>query len=271
MVVGIIRCGSYLPVGADSFFLNTLSVSNIQESWSIPVDSVINTYVSILGRDNLYGIYLRGSVAKGTAVDYVSDIDSVAILRSDIHIDPHLFNSSNKLIISESPFVKKIENICIFEKNFFLADSYRYSRLLMATESVCLWGNNIVDHLPRYKLDRNFINLLPLDLEKHIYKMRSEFVFSSPSSEYMYVICIFLMKKILRQAMNMLVFKSGLYSRDLYLCYEVFSRYYPEKKSQMYEVLFYAINPSSDMFLVERILSGIGDWLVQESLLVASA
>ena len=140
----------------------------------------------------------------------------------------------------------------------------------MATQSVCLWGNNIVDRLPRYMIDQNFINFLPFDLEIDIYRVRSDFVFSSPSSKDVCNACTFLMKSILRQAMYMLVLKSGLYSRDLYLCYEVFSRYYPKKKAQMYEVLFYAVNPSSDMFLVERIISGIGDWLVQESLLVTS-
>ena len=120
MALDIVKCGSYLQIGADSFFLNTLSVSNIQESWTIPVESVVNTYLSIIGKENLHGIYLRGSVAKGSAVDYVSDIDSVALLRSDMRIDPNLFSSSNKSIISQSPFVKRIENVCIFENNFFL-------------------------------------------------------------------------------------------------------------------------------------------------------
>lgn len=266
MVIEIEKQGSYLPMSSDSFFLNTLSVSNIQHSWSLPTELVVNSYLSVIGRANLFGIYLRGSVAKGTAIDHLSDIDSFALLNTSKCIDPSVFRAADEAIVVQSPFVRNIERICIFKDCLLTDKSYGWWRFTLSTESVCLWGKDITQSLPRFQPDQGFYESISSDLGCAIYKVRSRFVFSSLSPESVSLHCEFIMKHILRQAMHICVVRSGLYSRDLYLCYELFSRFYPERQSQMYEALFYSINPSSDIFLVERILSDLGDWLVDESL-----
>ena len=72
------------------------------------------------------------------------------------------------------------------------------------------------------------------------------------------------MKGILRTSLEILIEKSGKYSRDLYPCYELFSEFYPDKESQMREVLYLALNPTDDVKKIEDIIDGIGMWLIHE-------
>ena len=198
MTYKIFKHGSYLPMNADSFFLNTLTLSNIQESWSFPVQSVINSYLSIIGRENLSGIYLRGSVAKGSAIDFVSDIDSFALLKTDLFIDSSIFSESDDLIVAQSPFVEHIERICILEDTLLTHKPYAFWRFIVATQSVCLWGNNIIPRMPKYRIDRYFYDLISYDLSILIFQFRSQILFSSFSSKHSLFSCVGIMKQILR-------------------------------------------------------------------------
>jgi len=58
--------------------------------------------------------------------------------------------------------------------------------------------------------------------------------------------------------------KEKCFTRDLYPCYKLFSKYYPEKEREMKEVLFLAINNTNDRQKILDILRNIGIWITGE-------
>jgi hypothetical protein len=49
----------------------------------------------------------------------------------------------------------------------------------------------------------------------------------------------------LRIGFELTMTREKKYTRDLYLCYETFSKYYPEYERKMYKVLNPSLNPST--------------------------
>ncbi len=73
-----------------------------------------------------------------------------------------------------------------------------------------------------------------------------------------------MMRRIIRTGLELVVERSGLFSRDLYPCYEVFSRYYPIQAPQMKQALHYAINPLTDKAQLLAFVYDFGSWLTAE-------
>lgn len=73
------------------------------------------------------------------------------------------------------------------------------------------------------------------------------------------------MKGLIRVGMELVIERSGKYTRDLYPCYEAFSEYYPDREADMREALYYALNPTSDMQVLKRIADTLGQFLLEET------
>jgi hypothetical protein len=66
--------GSYLSVDEFGFLSDDFLESNLQERWVKPCKQATDIIVGLTG-ECLVSVYLRGSVANGTAIDNISDID----------------------------------------------------------------------------------------------------------------------------------------------------------------------------------------------------
>ena len=93
--------GSYFEVDKDGYIVNPAAIDKIQQKWKPVIDAVSTSYQKIFG-DKLKNVYIRGSVAKGQAVDNVSDIDTFAYVdleKEDINFD--WVNSEEKNIMEK--------------------------------------------------------------------------------------------------------------------------------------------------------------------------
>jgi len=86
----------------------------------------------------------------------------------------------------------------------------------------------------------------------------------SKDNEFIRGECQWVMKGIVRVGLELVLERSGKYSRDLYPCYEVFSEYYPEKEAEMKEALYLALNPTGDKEVIKKVIGGLGKWLEEE-------
>ena len=76
--VKIARIGKYQEVDAQGFLQRIGDTANIQGAWLEAVQMLKRAY---LGRwSSVHSLYVRGSLVKGTPVEYVSDIDSFAVM-----------------------------------------------------------------------------------------------------------------------------------------------------------------------------------------------
>ena len=69
---------------------------------------------------------------------------------------------------------------------------------------------------------------------------------------------------MLRTGFELVMERANKYTRDLYPCYKAFADYYPEKESQMKEILHYALNPTDDMEKIRKLRGDFFPWLVEE-------
>jgi hypothetical protein len=66
--------GSYFETDEEGFLISPASIEKIQEEWKPVIDDVVKAYQEAYG-DKLRAVYVRGSVAKGEAIENVSDLN----------------------------------------------------------------------------------------------------------------------------------------------------------------------------------------------------
>lgn len=133
-------------------------------------------------------MYLRGSIAKGQAIEHISDIDTSAYvdLEKDI-ISYEWFNNSERQIIEQYPFVKAIWFIA-------LPLNSAHNNQIMLNQSLCVYGEPI--DVQRLKIDKN------LALRAPSFRNRIEqfekFYTQVETPEQVMSHCVWKMKGILR-------------------------------------------------------------------------
>lgn len=70
-------------ISNDGSVINEAHLNKVQPEY-LSILKIINSYYKDVLKDNLVGIYIRGSVSVGRAKPYISDIDSVAITHRNV-------------------------------------------------------------------------------------------------------------------------------------------------------------------------------------------
>ena len=125
-------------------------------------------------------------------------------------------------------------------------------QFMFKTQCVCIYGEDIVPDLPRFKIDMNAIahsRSLKKDIQDTLEGNHS---------------CGWIMKRIVRVGLEICMIEEQVYTRDLFPCYQVFSKYYPEWEEKMRESLTIAIEPIHDSEIINGILNTLGIFLIKE-------
>lgn len=110
------KLGSVLDVDEEGYIVKAASNDKIQFKWPPAVDEVVEAYKQHLG-DRLHSVYVRGSVARGEAIDDISDIDTVALITtSNNNIYLGWATDFERNLMKEFPFVNGTE-IKAFQKD----------------------------------------------------------------------------------------------------------------------------------------------------------
>lgn len=245
--IEIEKKGSYFKLDEEGYFINPASKDKIQEKWSPLIKDIINMYKEMYGEDKLVSVYIRGSVAKGEAIDGVSDLDTITYVdlpKVDIKYD--WIDEKEKEFLEKYPFCTGIE---------LGADALEAAKedQFLIGQSALVYGKDLQES--KIKLDENIL-IHSKKFNKTMEWFENKLKEDLPQSERINA-CVWMSKQFLRTGMELCVLRSQKYSRDLYLCWEQFSYYYPEKSDDMYELLNLALNPISDS---EKIKGLNKDW-----------
>lgn len=248
--------GSYLPTDAEGFIVNPTSLEKVQPKWLPVIERVKDAYREHFG-ECLHSVYIRGSVAKGGAIDNVSDLDSFAVVAlPHDQIDLTWSQDFDKQVMSEYSFVRGVE-IAVIPLDEL--DSHRADKIMIKTQSICVYGLNLADDIPPLKPGKETAQHVK-GIAREVAKTR-EWLDEEHAEDEIRRRCAWIMKRLLRAGFELVMERSGKYTRDLYPCYEGFSEYYPEKRDEMYRVLELAINPTSDTGEIRQTLGGLGTWI----------
>ena len=255
--------GSYFELDPQGFVKNPASLEKIQSKWLPAIKDVTEVYKNVLG-DKLINIYIRGSVAKGQAVDGISDLDTYCFIENPDteNIDEHkaVLNSYRDEIDTYKETIELKYNF-ISDIEFQVHPKKRIDKEpIMLSQSVCVYGEPF--EIPKLKPGKDLASHSP-GFERFLTGLDG-FFNSETSTERNKVKCSWVMKRFLRTGFEICMERSNRYTRDLYKCYETFIEYYPEKEPQMREILELALNPTSDKQKIKQIVDNFGPWLGEE-------
>jgi hypothetical protein len=257
--MNIRKIESYLEIDKDGYIINPTSSKKFQEKWIPVIEEVKEEYLKHFG-DNLVSVYIRGSVAKGEAIENISDVDSFALVSlKDENIDIAWAKEFNASVKNRYPYTAGVEiaAIPIDELSDRKAD-----QIMIKTQSVCVYGKDLAKEIDPFKPGKDTAQHVR-GIEREIDRTK-KWLQDNHTNEDIRQRCTWLMKRILRSGFELVMERSQKYTRDLYPSYEEFAKYYPDKKEEMYEVLELAVNPTSNINKINKVLNGVGMWIVKE-------
>lgn len=192
--------------------------------------------------EHIHSIYVRGSVANGSAIDFASDLDLIVLVNGSPKndIDSKLGKLKRELMDGH-PFVTDIE--FTFVGRSFLR-RMRNLQFILKTQSTCVYGPNLIPGIRDFELGKEIWICAPrllTDFQVFAWALGRE-----RDADKIKSMCKWMMKKILRSGFEIVMLKERSYTRDLWPCYMSFVKHYPKRAREMKTVLLLAINPTSD-------------------------
>ncbi len=263
------KIGEFLPTDEEGWIVNPCRGDRLQSLWLDLIEDLKELCRERFG-DNLRSLYIRGSVARGCAIAGISDLDGFAILYEELGDGEDKWTASTQRLLKlKYPFCAGVEIGIIPYQNFLKT---HHLKVLLKTQSLCILGEDLGRSLPSYILPSykpgiDFVRqalLLPNFLKGSEEKLRKLDPKSISFTTEVKQISAVIGKRMVRGGMELVVERSRQYTRDLYLCYESFSSYYPEQKLNMKKALELAIAPSANRAGLLIFINLFGSWLVSE-------
>ena len=261
--MSIKRIGKYQEVDAQGYLQGVGDVSNIRGKWLEAADALKGAYLERW--PDIHSLYIRGSLAKGTPVENVSDIDSFAVMKPSwdgavTYDEVRLWAEEvERRIRAAFPFVAGVE--LGLEAYDGISDRDNIYTFILKTEAACVYGDDLASVIDPYKLGRD-IAFQTAYFRSHLDLFLAEYP-EEPEAERADFLA-WLMRRFLRLGMELVMLEEGRYTRDLFLCYESFVEHYPQKKGEMYRALELALNPEVSGES-EDFAKRFGAWLAEEA------
>ncbi|MFS1934136.1 nucleotidyltransferase domain-containing protein [Vibrio splendidus] len=212
----------------DGFIQNLYSPMNIAPEFQGVVNAVIDSLLSELP-NQIDGIYLYGSVPRGTAIVGRSDLDVSIVLATPVgQREKEVFNLLSDTIPQTYPQVTKLD-----------IDPGSLSEVLQPNEEFhwqfwlkhcccCVWGNDLSAGFPRYKPSNEIAQALNGDLSTFLEQMTPSFKSMSDAD-----VTKVIGKKLVRAAYYFVAEKDGSWYTNLNQCTAVAKRYYPNQSDDI--------------------------------------
>jgi uncharacterized protein len=261
-VVRIRPMGRFWRLDAEGFIQNDAAPEKILPPYSELVAEVRDAYLEHLGQ-RVRGIYVRGTVARGVAVEGMSDLDSFALVNSAPEgLDLSWTSGVAKRLSSRHPYITGVDLECVTQDQIGSTERFSELGLLMVTQTACVWGKDVIPNLPRYKpgilVANSDISQIKPDIEEAIVGLDVD---PGPINRRYW--CRRIAKNIIRAGFSLTILREQSYTRDLYPCYRAFADRCPKQESGMGRAVAYALDPSPDAEEVEAFLSDFGGWMIQ--------
>jgi hypothetical protein len=261
-VVRIRSIGRFWRLDADGFIQNDAAPEKILPPYSELVAEVRDAYLQHLGQ-HADGIYVRGTVARGVAVEGMSDLDSFALVGRDPEdLDLSWAEDVAELLRSRHPYVTGVDLGCVAHDQIGSTERFSELDLLMVTQTACVWGEDVIPYLPRYRpgilVANSDISQIKPDIEEAIVGLNRDS--RAPSTRYW---CRRIAKNIIRAGFSLTILRERSYTRDLYPCYRAFARAYSKQESGMRRAVEHALDPSLDAEEVKAFLGEFGGWMIE--------
>jgi uncharacterized protein len=204
-------------------------------------------------------------MARGEAQVGYSDFDFIAVL--DYSVDPELVKQDwiaptmQRLSEQYATLAKGVE-FDLWPQGYLFRDPDEFSpgAFILATQSICVWGSDLVPELPRYTL-HHMPTLHAIANEDLLYftddlQDIADQLSASPSDDEVRLLSRNLAKKITRAGFALALEQNREYARDIAQCGADFSRVYPDYADDMKRALRLYTHPTPQIGPLQNMLEG---------------
>jgi len=244
--------------------INEASLKKIQNDYFHVLEKIKFENIRRIEK-NIRSIYARGSVSVGKAKKNLSDVDFITITKKKIPARKlsWINNFSNKLK-SKYDFIPFFDITVISFDELFTSPKIKNLKIYLKTQSVCLYGEDILHFLPAVKPGRELASRMYAGLNKELQMLQGIFSGRLKNKKYLNkkmpieFWCVWVTRTLLRAGLGLVMIKRPVYSQDLKTCFAIFTEEYPEYKKEAKQLLKWSINPISDKKQLLNFLNNFG-------------
>lgn len=231
------RIGRYLSIDEHGYVIPDVAADLVGAVWEPLVAFMRN---ALIERKAVRSVYLRGSIARGLAVENVSDADFIYLSEANFDsADAEL----DRAVQEKFPFVKGLE---LSRLDRSTLDKVRapqrrpYFQMLLKTQCLFLVGDEIAKAIAPFRLGCEMVS--------HVFSLQGEFsrlpvmLQEGRKTGEERAMHQWFSRRIVRSGFEITMDRTNRFTRDLYLCYEQFARLYPGRADQMFRVLVNCLN-----------------------------
>lgn len=253
-----IRTTSFFPKDMDGNIQNPCVWSNIPKEWRNTFPEIIEAYKKKFS-PRLISVYVRGSVADGTAILGLSDLDTFCVVSGNEpgiqYID---LLEIQKNLDEKFPFVRG------FDSFYVSADFLRKNSWMINTTknaSICIYGEDVGEALPKIKAGAPTIMHLQ-NFDNSILAARRRINAYKENKDPQTLLGISRsMKLLIRMGFELVCEQEKEYTRDLGLCFQSFAKYFPTQAPLMYKALQLAFDSEADDIEVKDTFDALASWM----------
>lgn len=265
------------PTDEQGYLLNIGDRARLQPAFQPLIDEAVQACVQAIEKD-LHSLYIIGSMARGEAQPGVSDFDFIAVL--EYSVDPELVKQDwkaptmQRLSETYASLVEGIE-FDLWPQGYLFRDPAEFSpgAFLLATQSICVWGSDLVPELPRYTL-RHLPTCRAIANEDLLYytddlQEIADQLSEDPEPDTVRQLSRTLGKKIARAGFALALEQNRQYTRDIVQCAADFSQVYPDAEDEMKRAVRLYTHPTDKISTLQNMLEGfaagidvdVAEWL----------
>jgi uncharacterized protein len=243
----------------DGYLYMPVSKINIQREYK-PILEEISFFFKRLDNKNVQSVYLRGSLVWGWGIKNFSDLD-LFIITSNLmtKLDKKIIKQFMDNLNKKYSFVTRVDMRYFTLRRIFSSKE----NVLIKLTGVCIYGDEIKKRIKNPRPGKDIAISISL-LEEEIEKTKTEIEEGFYDKSNTKAMCLWIMKRMVRAGFEIVSKREGCFTRDLELCLEIFSKYYPSKRNSLKRAFELTMNPSENLELIKEVLDEIGGWLLFE-------
>lgn len=245
---------------SDGVLINPCHVRLISKSWRPLLRRICTSYIDWFG-DRVVSIYLRGSIARGTAVEGHSDVDTCAIVRGRVTlIDQDACWVMAQDIDRRYAVCSGVELVAYNATRLRRDPAFESMRFLLKTFAICIKGDDVLRNLSPYSADE--IPHVTLPGLADSLNVGIDILSKDHSLGVTRDLCRWLAKQMIRAAYDLCLPQIQCYSRDLLPCARTVAMQFPVWRKSIFQLLELAIRPTFDDRRLRKAILGIGQEIV---------
>lgn len=212
--------------------------------------------------DTLRAVYLRGSIARGTFVPGLSDLDAFAVLAEparDVH--PAADSALAAELLRLMPGLTELE-FTTCQQHEVQGNYLGVWPFFIKTQSLLLYGEDYASQLRPYRPGVTIMGealWLTQRLREYQQRLTQPEWRGKPG-----LLCEWIMKAVVRAAFELTMEQQRCYTRDLFLCCDVFSRHFPQQADWCRQAMRWAIQPDARLVDQQQLLALFCPWIAQQ-------